>query len=136
MTSRVQSGIKKSMQRFYFLLCLSAMLLSGAPAAHAAEAPYDDRLSRLSEIMGSMHFLRNLCNEKQETQWRGLLEKLVETETVEPDRRARVIAAFNHGYRSFASVYSVCTSSAIVAIERYTKEGANLANEIVSRYGY
>ncbi len=28
--------------------------------------PYDDQLSRLAEILGSIHYLRNLCNTGKE----------------------------------------------------------------------
>lgn len=126
------------MRRVSCLICILMALWAGpwtGPAA-AEEAPYDARLARLSEILGSVHFLRNLCGEQAEPEWRALQDRLVAAEAPEPDRRARMIAAFNRGYRSFASVYSVCTPSAILAIERYTAEGAGLAQEIVARYGY
>ena len=98
-------------------------------------APYDDRLSRLSEILGSVHYLRTLCGERQ-SGWRGSMQKLIDSETAnEPSRRERLTAAFNRGYRSFASVHITCTPAARSAEEAYRAEGATLAAEIAARYG-
>ncbi len=37
-------------------------MLAAAPAARAQDArPYDDKLMRLSEILGAVHYLRELC---------------------------------------------------------------------------
>jgi uncharacterized protein (TIGR02301 family) len=109
-----------------------------APMVGASEqpAPYDDRLQRLSELLGSIHYLRNLCDAGKEDGWRTDMQLLLDSETKnEPDRRQRLTAAFNRGYRSFASVYTGCTPQAIVAEERYRNEGATLATEITARFG-
>ena len=63
------------------------------------------------------------------------METLLAAEEPEPGRRARLVARFNHGYRSFDATYSTCTESAIVAIERYMKEGERLSRDIVLRFG-
>jgi uncharacterized protein (TIGR02301 family) len=99
-------------------------------------APYDDDLLRLAEVLGSVHYLRNLCNPGKEDDWRAEMQQLLDTETKdEPKRKERLTAAFNRGYRSFASVYTDCTQQAIVAEERYRNEGATLATEITARFG-
>nr|WP_232365463.1 TIGR02301 family protein [Ciceribacter naphthalenivorans] len=99
-------------------------------------APYDDKLARLSEILGAVHYLRNLCNTDGEPGWREAMQALIDTETAsEPKRRARMVAAYNRGYRSFASVYTTCTASAVAAEGLYRNEGATLAVEIAARYG-
>ena len=89
---------------------------------------------RLAEVLGSLHFLRNLCGEPGE-QWRGEMEKLLQAENPDPARRAKFIASFNRGYRSFAGSYISCTASATEAISRYMKEGEALTREIAARYG-
>jgi uncharacterized protein (TIGR02301 family) len=63
------------------------------------------------------------------------MESLLVHEEPEPERRARMVASFNHGYRSFGSVYTTCTASAVEAIERYMLEGETLTRDLVSRYG-
>ena len=109
------------------------------PAAAAVEekpAPYDERLERLSEILGAVHYLRNLCMDKAEDNWRASMQRLIQLEAAnEPKRQEKLTAAFNRGYRSFASIYTACTDSAVVAEERYRNEGATLATEITARFG-
>lgn len=107
-----------------------------SPAAQEKPAPYDDQLARLSEILGAMHYLRNLCTNRSEPEWRSTVQKLLDTETSnEPARRARMVAAFNRGYRSFAAIHSECTAAAVAAEEQYRAEGATLTAEIATRYG-
>ena len=114
--------------------CLAISMAVSAFAAHATEAPFEPGLMRLAEVLGSLHFLRNLCGEKGD-QWRVEMEKLLESENPDPDRRARFIASFNRGYRSFSGTYTRCTPSATEAIARYMKEGETLSRDIASRYG-
>lgn len=107
-----------------------------ADARSQQAAPYEDRLMRLAEVTGSVHYLRNLCREEEESGWRASIEALIGAETEDGSRRRRqMIAAFNRGYRSFAAVYTECTAAAVAAERRYRREGATLAGEIVARYG-
>lgn len=114
------------------LACLA--VLPARQAAFAAEAAYTAKLDRLSEILGSLHFLRNLCGEEGD-KWRRQMEMLIEAENPDSVRRAQLIATFNRGYRSFDSVYSHCTPPAIEAISRYMSEGEELARDIVIQFG-
>ncbi len=118
----------------FLYLSLAAGTTVPVQPALAAEAPFEPGLMRLAEILGSLHFLRNLCGE-QGDQWRGEMEKLLASENPDPERRARFVAHFNRGYRSFGTSYSQCTASAREAIGRYMKEGETLSRDIASRYG-
>lgn len=112
-----------------------AVLCAGfAVPARAVDAPFEAGLLRLSEVLGSLHFLRNLCGEKSDT-WRGQMEKLLEAENPDPARRAQLTASFNRGYRSFEGTYSSCTASATEAINRYMKEGEALTRDIAIKFG-
>ncbi|SEH60389.1 TIGR02301 family protein [Rhizobium tibeticum] len=105
-------------------------------APKAVTVPYDDKLSRLAEVLGSVHYLRTLCKAEDSGEWRGRMQQLLDSEAKdEPQRKEQLTAAFNRGYRAFASVYTDCTPAAIVAEERYRAEGATLATEITSRFG-
>ena len=105
------------------------------PVVEEKATPYDDRLMRMAEVLGSVHYLRNLCI-GNETEWRQMMETLLAEETAnEPQRAARLTAAFNRGYRSFAATYVKCTPQAIAAEEKYRAEGATLAAEIAGRFG-
>lgn len=122
--------------RSAFLACclVFAPVPGGAGLSQAAEAPFESRLMRLAEVLGSLHYLRNLCGETG-NQWRGQMEKLLAAENPDAARRARFIANFNRGYRSFDEIYVNCTPSATEAISRYMKEGEALSREIAGRYG-
>lgn len=98
-------------------------------------APYDDKLLRLSEILGSVHYLRTLCGAKEDNKWRDTMSAILAAEQPGPNRRARLIAHFNRGYRTFSGSYSTCTASALLASERYMEEGATLSKQITQRYG-
>ncbi|KQZ94259.1 hypothetical protein ASD64_05205 [Mesorhizobium sp. Root157] len=124
------------MRRTSLILALALAVSAALPArpAFAVEAPFEAGLIRLAEVLGSLHFLRNLCGEKGDD-WRGQMEKLLESENPDSERRARFIASFNRGYRSFSESYKRCTPSATEAINRYMKEGEALTRDIASRYG-
>ena len=114
---------------------LAAFLAISSPAPSlAVDGPFEPGLMRLSEVLGSLHFLRNLCGEKGSV-WREQMEALLAAEKPDPARRARFIASFNHGYRSFQTTYATCTPAATEAINRYVKEGEALSREIAGRYG-
>jgi uncharacterized protein (TIGR02301 family) len=114
-------------------LALIAPLALTRPAA-AVDAPYEAGLMRIAEVMGSLHFLRNLCGDKGE-RWRQAMERLLTAENPDAERKARFIASFNRGYRSFEGTYTRCTASATEAISRYTVEGENLARDLAARFG-
>jgi uncharacterized protein (TIGR02301 family) len=115
-------------------LAFAIALAAGTVRAPALEAPYEPQLLRLAELFGSLHYLRNLCGETS-NDWREHMESLLVHEEPEPERRSRMVASFNHGYRSFGSVYTTCTASAVEAIERYMLEGETLTKDLVTRYG-
>jgi uncharacterized protein (TIGR02301 family) len=52
------------------------------PAAMAASGakPYDDRLFRLSEILGAVHYLRELCGANEGQYLRDRMHDLMEAE--------------------------------------------------------
>ena len=125
------------------------MAQDDVPDASAAEAPatdqpaasteppapiYDEKLLRLSEILGSLAFLRDLCGDPDGAAWRNEMSALLEAEKPAPQRRARLIARFNHGFETFNAVYRTCTSSAELSISRYLSEGAALASDVRGRY--
>lgn len=116
------------------IACALVAMLAATPLSRAAEGPFESGLLRLSEVLGSLHFLRNLCGEKGD-RWRGEMEKLLSSENPDPERRARFVASFNRGYRSFAGSYTACTPSATEAISRYMQEGERLSKEIAVRFG-
>jgi len=104
------------------------------PPPQSIPAPYDRDLQRLSEILGSLHFLRGICGANEGQKWRDEAQALIDAEAPTGERHQQMIASFNRGYRSFQQSYRTCTPAANVAIRRYLDEGAKIAREITARY--
>ncbi len=115
------------------MLVIAALTFSAQPA-QAAEAAYEKPLLRLAEVLGAVHYLRNLCGETSDA-WRGKMQELLTTEAPSPERREKLVASFNQGYRAFAGTYQSCTQQARSAISGYMEEGARLSKDIAQRYG-
>ncbi len=105
------------------------------PPGPPTAAPYDDSLIRLSEILGAMHYLRDLCGAGEGTVWRDQMQGIIDAEQADGERLARLIEAFNRGYDGFKAVYRTCTPAATTAIDRYMDEGARIARDVAARYG-
>ena len=110
----------------------SALLLSVSHVgAQSAEKPYDDRLFRLSEILGAVHYLRELCGANEGQAWRDRMREIIEAEGSNALRRARLTRSFNQGYYSYSKTHKVCSSTAQTAISRFLSEGAQLSEALV-----
>jgi uncharacterized protein (TIGR02301 family) len=114
----------------------SAVLWLGATTLPAQAVspdgkPYDDGLFRLSEILGAVHYLRELCGADDGQLWRDRMSELVKAEGYSALRRARLTRSFNKGYRSYSRTYNTCSPSAQSAINRFLAEGAQLADGLV-----
>ena len=94
---------------------------------------YDPELARLATILGSLHYLRNLCGETS-NQWRDEMETIILSDKMESLRKKRAIAAFNQGYQSFSTSYTQCNPRAVEAIGKFQSEGAVLTGAILTRY--
>jgi uncharacterized protein (TIGR02301 family) len=105
------------------------------PPAAPTVAPYDAGLVRLAEILGSMHYLRDLCGAAEGTLWRDQMQGIIDAEQAEGDRLARLVDGFNRGYEGFKAVYLTCTPAATTAVDRYMQEGSRIARDIAARYG-
>ena len=101
------------------------------PIASRDAKPYDERLMRLSEILGAVHYLRELCGANEGQLWRDRMRELMDAEGSSALRRAKLTRSFNNGYRSYSRTYNSCTPSAQTAINRFLSEGAELADGLI-----
>ena len=113
---------------------LIALMLAVTPARAQSAAPFDGDLQRLAEILGALHYLRAICGSNEGQKWREQMEALVEAEAPSGERRQRMVASFNRGYRGFQQTYRSCTPAADIAIRRYLDEGARISRDITARY--
>lgn len=105
------------------------------PAIKVLPPAYENQMLRLSEILGALHYLRDLCGANEGQMWREQMQDMLEKEEPTAERRALLIARFNRGFRGFQETYRECTDAAIEANNRYIFEGTRLAGEIPGRYG-
>ena len=91
------------------------------------DRPYDAKLLRLAEILGAVHYLRELCGAQEGQLWRDQMKEIVKNEGSTAVRRAKLVNSFNDGYRGYRRTYRTCTSSATLAITRFSTEGAQIA---------
>lgn len=120
----------------FALIALVLLAVSAAPAraVEGGPAPYDRDLQRLAEILGALHYLRPLCGSNDGPRWRGEMQALLDAETPSGERRERLTASFNRGFRGFQQTYRTCTPAADLVIRRYLEEGAKISRDITARY--
>jgi len=129
-------------------IILVVLIMGGHSASAQTETPeppkprinvlppaYNDQMMRLAEILGALHYLRELCGSNEQQLWREQMAQLLSAEEPTDARKARLIANFNKGFRGFREIYRECTPTAVVAANRYLKQGARLSAEIPDRYG-
>lgn len=115
-------------------MILSVLGGGGQPALAAPDTkPYDEQLARLAEILGAVHYLRELCSANEGQLWRQHMRELLDADTGSAVRRARLTRAFNQGYRNYSRTYTTCTPSAQLAIDRFVAEGVDISESLAAR---
>ena len=99
----------------------------------AIDPPYQARMERLAEILGSLYFLHPLCEAGTED-WRAQMSELIALDEPDDDRRQRLAGAFNTGYTAFARFHRACTPGAREALTRLLTEAEKTAREIHTRF--
>jgi len=105
-----------------------------ARAVEGGPAPFDADLQRLAEILGALQYLRTICGANEGAKWRNEMQALIDAEAPSGERRQKIVARFNIGYRGFQQTYRSCTPAADIAIRRFLDEGARIARDITARY--
>lgn len=116
-------------------VCMVGIMTLHAGAAQTAkEGPgtrkYERNILKLSQILGAIHHLREICNANEGQLWRQKMVELLETEAPTPKRRNLLVKGFNQGYRGQQRYYRKCTKRAGRKVLRFVKEGAILADKI------
>lgn len=99
-----------------------------SPSEITDARPYDDKLIRLSEILGAVHYLRELCGGNEGQVWRDRMRELIETDKGSALRRVKLTKSFNHGYRSYRRTYTSCNAPAQATLAKFVSEGVELSD--------
>jgi len=117
----------------------SARKPAGAPAvavpAEAPPPPYEPQLARLSELLGALAYLRDLCEDHDGAAWREKMAALLDAEAPSGVRRQKLTAAFNRGFHGYQLTYRSCAANAQTVMTRYLDEAGQLARDVSARYG-
>ena len=105
------------------------------PAAEPPPPPYEPKLLRLSEIMGALAYLRELCAEHDADAFRAKMAALLGVEAQTEARKERLAGAYNRGFEGYALTYRACTPAAHEIIARFLDEAARISKDVASRYG-
>jgi len=105
------------------------------PVLKTLPPAYESQMLRLAEVLGSLHYLRELCGADEGQTWRDEMAGLLTAEAPTDERKAQLIAHFNRGFRGYQEIYRECTKPAAEAANQFLNQGMRLAAEIPNRYG-
>jgi uncharacterized protein (TIGR02301 family) len=105
------------------------------PAPEPAPTAYEPDLLKMSEVMGALAFLRELCQNADGPAWRQKMTELLAAEGTTQGRRERLAGAYNTGFRSYALTYRQCTAAAEEAAGRLAADGERLSRLLAGRFG-
>lgn len=108
------------------------------PAPPESESPapaYEPQLLQLAEIIGSLSYLRTLCETREAKDWRERMAALLESEGGTPPRRERLANAYNRGFRAYSATHRTCSEGSQEASARLAQEGEKLAKALAGRFG-
>jgi uncharacterized protein (TIGR02301 family) len=106
------------------------------PSPSRAEAPpYEADLLRLTELMGALAYLRDLCHDGDGAGFRNEIAHLIAADPRPQEEKDELAGSFNRGFDSYRLSYRICTSNARATIAAYLAESQRLARAVAARYG-
>jgi uncharacterized protein (TIGR02301 family) len=108
---------------------------TSAPVVSDAPPPYEAQLLRLTEMIGALAYLRDLCGAGDGDEWRVKMTALLNAEAPSGSRRDKLSSSFNRGFRGYELTYRACTPNAQAVIVRYMDETGRISQDIAYRYG-
>jgi uncharacterized protein (TIGR02301 family) len=108
---------------------------TATPAAEEPAPPYEPQLLRLSELLGALTYLQDLCGGQSGQMWRDKMTALMDAETQNEIRRERLAGAYNRGFKGYELSYRQCTPNAQAIITRFLDESGKIARDVSHRYG-
>lgn len=107
-----------------------AVALAGPARAQTREQ--EDKLHRLAEVIGALHYLRELCGADDGQLWRSHMKALIDSEGRSALKRAALTRRFNLGYRNYSRTYRECSVSAKTATERFLDEAQTTTDGLLA----
>lgn len=121
-----------------------AVLAAGllAVAAHAQQPTpqqpgqrgedwYRGQLVELSEILGGAHYLRILCEGRDDQRWRNYMRGVIDRE---PRYNGLLVEGFNRGYRNEEARFPVCDATTRQMEAELRARGLRVAQGLSARH--
>jgi uncharacterized protein (TIGR02301 family) len=107
------------------------------PAEPVPELPliYEPQLQRLSETLGVIAYVTQLCGDADGDSWRLRAEQLIEAESVTQSRKERLAGAFNRGFLGHQAAHRACTDRSRAVIERMIRDAREITQDLANRFG-
>ncbi|MDO8289896.1 MAG: TIGR02301 family protein [Parvibaculum sp.] len=109
---------------------LVPMIACAFTPAHARADALNDGLTRLSEILGKIHHLRDVCGANDGPLWRNKMIDMINAANLDPDKRQQMIAHFNDAYYDARTVFPKCSGEAAKQANLLFDEAENLAAQL------
>lgn len=130
--------MRKTISVLFFAILVASLTGPVATTKVMAQAekipPYENRLLRLSEIMGSLHFLTLLCRPDEGGVWHQKMTEILNVEAKTQIRKAKLTERFNAGFGSFQATYRKCTPSAETSMGRYISEAQVIVRNLTTDF--
>jgi len=123
--------LRPALVLFVFFLTFSALSQTAFGAGRSSASDRD--LVRLSEILGAVHHLREVCNANEGQLWRLKMQELIRLEQPDENLKELMVARFNRTYHQHRLAYSRCTGLARTDIARFLDEGAALTEMLAAK---
>jgi len=101
-----------------------------APQARAEEW-YRGQLVELSEVLGGAHYLRIICDGRDDQRWRTYMRGVIERE---PQYNALLVEGFNRGYRQEEARFPTCDATTRQMEAELRARGLRIAQGLRARH--
>ncbi|MBY0564686.1 MAG: TIGR02301 family protein [Hyphomonadaceae bacterium] len=102
-----------------------------APPQQRGEEWYRGQLVELSEILGGAHYLRILCEGRDNQRWRNYMRGVIDREQ---RYNALLVEGFNRGYRTEEARFPVCDITTQQMEAELRARGLRVAQALSARY--
>lgn len=101
-----------------------------APQARAEEW-YRGQLVELSEVLGGAHYLRIICDGRDDQRWRTYMRGVIERE---PQYNGLLVEGFNRGYRQEEARFPTCDQTTRQMEAELRARGLRIAQGLRARH--
>jgi uncharacterized protein (TIGR02301 family) len=105
----------------------------GAQPATPARGPewYRGQLVELSEVLGGAHYLRIICDGRNDQRWRDFMRGVIQRE---PEYNGLLVEGFNRGYRQEEARFPTCDATTRQMEAELRARGVRLAQGLSARH--